>query len=205
MKRIVWHWTAGAYGVIPLEANAYHFLIGRDGAVSRGVFSPEDNRPPLRRGAYAAHTLNLNSSSIGIALDAMGDATERPFNAGRWPITQPQIDALVQLTADLCNKYRIPVTRQTVLSHAEVQPTLGVRQNQKWDIAWAPGMARPGDPVEIGDRLRKQVQLAIDRRMLQEVSSEVEKPAEPELGISGILRFIGAAIAAFVSRKGSSR
>lgn len=53
------------------------------------------------------------------------------------------------------------MTRRTVLSHAEVQPTLGIRQRGKWDIAWLPGMAKPGDPVAVGDRLREQVAAAL--------------------------------------------
>ena len=70
----------------------------------------------------------------------MADAVEQPFRAGRYPITELQIDVMATFVADLCRKYRIPVTRRTVLSHAEVQPTLGFRQNAKWDISWLPGM-----------------------------------------------------------------
>ena len=202
MKRVVLHWSAGAYGVIPLEANAYHFLINRDGSVSRGVFDPEDNRPPLRRGGYAAHTLNLNSDSIGIAVDAMGDANERPFSAGRWPITNEQIDALVQLTADLCGKYRIPVTRETVLSHAEVQATLGVAQKNKWDIAWLPGMTAPGNPVEIGDQIRRRVQVARNERMKAEVAPEVAHPASSSSAPLSLRRLIEAILSVFLNPRG---
>ncbi|MDN3713462.1 peptidoglycan recognition family protein [Paracoccus cavernae] len=143
MDGIILHWTAGADGVTHHEADSYNFLIGRDGTITPGKHAPEAQIPPLRKGSYAAHTLNANGNRIGVALDAMGDANERPFRAGRFPITELQLDVLVTFVADLCLKYRIPVTRRTVLSHAEVQPTLGIRQNGKWDISWLPGMAAP--------------------------------------------------------------
>lgn len=157
MKRIIWHWTAGAPGVIPIEADSYHYIIQPNGRVINGV-PVANNVPPLVNGAYAAHTAMANSWAIGIALDAMAGANERPFNKGNNPITEAQVEALVKLTRDLCDHYGIPVTRQTVLSHAEVQPTLGIKQKQKWDIAWLPGMDKPGDPVAIGDKLRARVQ-----------------------------------------------
>ena len=87
----------------------------------------------------------------------MADAVERPFRAGRYPITELQIDVMATFVADLCRKYRIPVTRRTVLSHAEVQPTLGIHQRGKWDIAWLPGMKAPADPIIVGDRLRAEI------------------------------------------------
>jgi hypothetical protein len=168
MKRIIWHWTAGAYGLNSLEADSYHFVIQPDGKVEAGLDPVSANVPPLRPGAYAAHTLNMNSNSIGIALDAMAAAVERPFNAGRHPITEAQVTALVNLTAKLAMQYGIPVTRQTILSHAEVQPTLGVKQRAKWDIAWLPGMAAAGDPVVVGDGLRARVVQAMGARLQRE-------------------------------------
>jgi hypothetical protein len=156
MKRIIWHWTAGAPGVIPIEADSYHFIIQPNGKVVKGV-PVANNVPPLVNGAYAAHTAMANSWAIGIALDAMAGAKERPFDKGSNPITEAQVEALVKLTRDLCKHYGIPVTRQTVLSHSEVQPTLGIKQKQKWDIAWLPGMDKPGDPLVIGDKLRARV------------------------------------------------
>jgi len=157
MERIVLHWTAGADGVNDIESDAYHFIVSRDGTVTPGKDPVEANIPPLAPGQYAAHTWNLNSYSIGITLDAMAGATERPFSWGRYPITKVQVDALCKLTAALSVQYGVPVTRETILTHAEVQPTLGVRQRFKWDITVLPGMEKPGDPVEVGDILREQI------------------------------------------------
>ncbi len=167
MDGIILHWTAGADGVTPHEADSYNFLIGRDGTITPGKHAPEAQIPPLRAGAYAAHTLNANGNRIGVALDAMGDANERPFRAGRFPITELQLDVLVTFGADLCLKYGIPVTRRTVLSHAEVQPTLGIKQNGKWDISWLPGMDAPGDPVAVGDQLRARILAAMGQPAIE--------------------------------------
>jgi hypothetical protein len=156
MKRIVIHWTAGGHKPSNLDKGHYHFLIDGDGKVHSGTFPVEANAKPVK-GKYAAHTLNCNTGSIGVALCAMAGAVERPFSAGKSPITPAQVKALAALLRDLCAKYKIPVTRETVLSHAEVQPTLGIRQRGKWDIAWLPGMKAPGDPVAVGDKIRAMV------------------------------------------------
>jgi hypothetical protein len=156
MKRIIWHWSAGAHTPSSVDKRHYHYIIDGAGKVHPGMFGPEANEKPTR-GNYAAHTLNCNTGSIGIAVAAMAGAVERPFSAGQYPITPAQVDALVALSRKLGAQYGIPVTPQTMLSHAEVQPTLGIKQKGKWDIAWLPGMAAPGNPVKVGDTLRARV------------------------------------------------
>lgn len=157
LKRIIWHWTAGTHAASQLDRAHYHYVITGEGVIVEGDHRPEANLGALREGGYAAHTLNANSGSIGIAVCAMARANDRPFATGPWPVTPAQVDALVELTAALCQIYQIPVSRETVLSHAEVQPTLRIAQRGKWDISWLPGMDAPGDPVEVGDRLRARV------------------------------------------------
>ncbi|MGG9998670.1 peptidoglycan recognition protein family protein [Pseudovibrio ascidiaceicola] len=159
LKRIVMHWTAGADGLNSLERNHYHVIIDRAGKVHMGALKPEAN-VDCRDGQYAAHTRALNTGSVGVAVDAMAGAKEAPFNAGKYPITVDQVRALAETVADLCETYQIPVTRQTVLTHAEVQPTLKVRQRSKWDITWLPGMESPGKPIEVGDKLRELISAA---------------------------------------------
>lgn len=180
LKRIIIHWTAGAHTPSALDKTHYHFIIDGNGTVHEGKFKPEANVKPVS-GKYAAHTLNCNTGSIGVSLAAMAGAVERPFSAGKHPITAKQLEALYVLIGKLCAQYSIPVTRQTVLSHAEVQPTLGIKQRGKWDIAWLPGMPSPGDPVAVGDQIRKMV------------SAPKKEPAKPSPGIF-------AAIAALLSR-----
>ena len=164
MKRIIWHWTGGGHNANGTDRRHYHFIIEGDGMVAAGNHPPEANRRianPRDGSTYAAHTRGANTGSIGIAVAAMRGAQERPFTPGPSPITEAQFFALVKLTSDLCTHYKIPVQRETVLSHAEVQPTLGIMQSGKWDITWLPGMPGPGDPVEVGDRLRGKVAAAL--------------------------------------------
>jgi hypothetical protein len=160
MKRIIIHWTAGGYIPSKNDLAHYHFVVDGNGVVINGALPVEANKAPIR-GEYAAHTLNCNTDSIGVAIAAMAGAQERPFNAGRAPIKEVQIDALAKLVAGLCKQYGIPVTRETVLSHAEVQPTLKIRQRGKWDISWLPSLAAPIDPVAAGDMLRSRVSSAM--------------------------------------------
>jgi len=158
MKRIIMHWTAGSDGANGVEKDAYHIIVGRDGAVTLGDDPILSNIPPLREGRYAAHTRGLNSYSIGIAMDCMAGATERPFYAGTSPMTEEQVTAFCRECARLARDYKIAVTPETILTHAEVQGTLGVPQKQKWDITWLPGMARPDNPITVGNILRKRIE-----------------------------------------------
>lgn len=162
MLRIILHWSAGTHTPSALDLSHYHYVVDGAGRVHTGK-PVAANRAPLSSG-YAAHTRNCNTDSIGIAVAAMAGAQERPFSAGRYPITEPQIEAFVRLAADLAREYGIPITRRTILSHAEVQPTLGIAQAGKWDIAWLPGMAGPADPVAVGDRLRAWIADAMLRK-----------------------------------------
>jgi N-acetylmuramoyl-L-alanine amidase len=156
VKRIIIHWTAGTHNVSKIDREHYHFIIAGDGTVANGNKPPEANLS-TKDGEYAAHTLGCNTGSIGVSLAAMAGAIQRPFSAGQYPITRTQLDALAGLVSALCQKYGIPVTRETVLTHAEVQPTLGIKQRGKWDIAWLPGDAGVSDPVLVGDHIRAVV------------------------------------------------
>lgn len=156
LHRVHLHWTAGAYGDIAMERKAYHVLILHDGRVVMGDYAPEANAD-TSDGYYAAHTRAANSGAIGVSLDAMGGAQERPFNAGPYPITETQLKRAALEIANLCETYDIPVTKYSVLTHAEVQPTLGVKQRFKWDVTWIPGMTSPGDPVEVGNVIRQMI------------------------------------------------
>jgi len=157
MDRIIMHWSAGNGKVSDLEKKHYHFIVAADGTVVPGTNPVEANIPPLKSGSYAAHTWKLNSNSIGVAVSAMAGATERPWSPGRSPITKDQVEALASLVASLSIMYGVKVTPETVLTHAEVQPTLGITQRAKWDITWLPGMKKPQDPVEVGNILRAKI------------------------------------------------
>lgn len=146
MRGIVVHWTAGAHRASGLDRAHYHILIEGDGRLARGLHSIAAN-DSTADGAYAAHTLGLNTGFVGVALCCMAGAVERPFHAGPAPMTRTQWDRLPAVLADLCRAYAIPVTRKTVLSHAEVEAELGVRQRGKWDVS-----RLAFDPTVVGAR-----------------------------------------------------
>lgn len=159
-----WHWTAGADGVNAVEKDAYNFITNRLGITVPGDFPPEAQTPSnIKKGSnfYAAHTLNANSYRIGMAADAMAGARERPLFWGSAPLTEVQIREMMRFTAGLCRVYKFPVSRQTTLSHAEVEPTLGIKQRQKWDITCLPGDTTVRSAIEVGDILRDMVQKAL--------------------------------------------
>lgn len=183
MKRIIIHWTGGAHMPSNLDKTHYHYIVDGVGKVHPGTRPVLANEKPVK-GKYAAHTLNANTGSIGVAVAAMAGAVERPFNPGASPITRKQLEGIVDLCRDLANQYKIPVTRQTVLSHAEVQPTLGIKQKGKWDITWLPGMIAPGDPVVVGDRIRTMI---VDGRVIATSIGVSTTPAPSPKGF--LLRF----------------
>ena len=190
MKRIVIHWTAGGHKANGTDRRAYHYIIEGDGNVVDGNHPPEANAPisnPKDGSTYAAHTRGLNTGSIGVALAAMRGAQERPFSAGPSPITEAQLDALARLCAGLCTRYGIPVQRDTVLTHAEVQPTLKVAQRQKWDVTWVPGMSSVGDPVAVGDGLRDRITAALTPSA-PPVKETAKREHETAGGVISILR-----------------
>lgn len=147
ITRIHWHWTGGGHVPNPTDLAAYHALIPATGPVVRPV------QPTVQR----SHTRNANGGAVGIAICAMAGANERPFDRGRAPILPVQLVEMVRETARLARIYDIPVSPWSMLSHAEIQPTFGIVQRRKWDITWLPGMEAPGDPIQIGNRLREAV------------------------------------------------
>lgn len=152
MARVIVHWSAGGHKASSVDREHYHVLIEGDGKLVRGDHSIKANVSTSDADGYAAHTKGCNTGSIGVALCAMMNAKEKPFDPGPYPITAMQIDVLDDVLADLCRTYKIPVTPQTVLSHAEVEKTLGIKQSGKWDVSWPPQTAK-----QVGDKMRAKV------------------------------------------------
>lgn len=144
MQRIILHWSEGRRVANSTDREHYHFLIEHPvkgaPAVSRGDHSIQDNLH-CGDGDYAAHTKGSNTGSIGVALCGMVGCRETPFHPGQEPFTREQFSLLCEAVAQLCRFYKIPCTPRTVLCHGEVQETLGITQNGKWDpmkLPWAP-------------------------------------------------------------------
>lgn len=155
MKRIIVHWTAGGYTANAVDRAAYHILIEESGKLVRGTHSIVDN-VSTADGNYAAHTLKCNTGSIGVSMCCMHQCVEKPFAAGKFPLTDRQWQAMLQVVAQLCRRYGIDVTPQTVLGHGEVQKNLGILQKSKWDpmvLPWQPGLSRE----QVGDLLRDRI------------------------------------------------
>lgn len=156
MSGIVVHWTAGAYEANGTDKDSYHLLIEGDGDLERGNHTIADN-VNTADDDYAAHTRGHNTGQIGVSLCCMGGKEVTPVNFGAFPMKKLQWDILVQVCAELCIFYKIPVTNRTLLSHAEVQGTLGIPQKQKWDYTVLPFDPTIKGATAIGDRLRREV------------------------------------------------
>ncbi len=161
IDRIIVHWTAGTNTASATDREHYHLLIEGDGKLVRGIPSIDKNGRSGVKAGYAAHTLNCNSGSIGISLCGMAGAVEAPFNAGKHPITRAQWDALPGVIAALCRRYSIPIDRKTVLTHAEVQDTLGITQRGKWDIARLPFDSSKVGATAVGNDMRTRASAAL--------------------------------------------
>lgn len=160
MTRIIAHWTGGGGRASVDDRAHYHRLVEYDGTVVHGAEAIEDNIV-TSDGDYAAHTLRLNTGSIGVAMCGMRGAKEHPFDAGPSPLTEEQFNSFCQMIAGLCLEYGIPVTPQTVLTHAEVQPTLGVVQRGKWDIARLPWKIDVRGARAVGDYMRYRIRMML--------------------------------------------
>lgn len=157
MKRIILHWTGGAHTASNLDKEHYHFIYEGDGNAVRGKWDILDNVSPVKPRNYAAHTLNCNGDSIGLAVACMAGAIEGKTN-GNYPMTEMQLDAMCRAAAHFCKLYGIPVTDRTVLTHAEVQNNLGIKQRGKWDIAVIPFRHDLVGAKACGDNIRTRVQ-----------------------------------------------
>lgn len=159
MKRIICHWSEGNYKANSTDIEHYHILIEGDGTVRGGDHTIDDNENTADN-EYAAHTLNANTQAIGVACCCMVGCQETPFKPGSQPMKKSQWNTMVQVVAELCQFYGIPVTPTTVLGHGEVQTNLNITQKGKWDPMvwpWATSKTR----AQVGAALRAQVAAAL--------------------------------------------
>lgn len=152
IKRVICHWTAGAYVPSAVDLEHYHLLIQGSGAPVRGDHSILANVHTNDADGYAAHTHGLNTGSVGISVCAMFNARQSPLEFGRYPVTGEQWNDLIIACADLCRAYHIAPSEQTLLMHCECEQFLGVEQRGKWDISRLPfplkgGYRTPGEEL----------------------------------------------------------
>ena len=159
MKRVICHWSEGNYKANSTDIEHYHILIEGDGTVRGGDHTINDNENTADND-YAAHTLNANTQAIGVACCCMVGCQESPFKPGSQPMKQSQWDTMVQVVAELCQFYGVPVTPTTVLGHGEVQGNLGIIQKGKWDpMVWPWDTSKT--PAQVGAALREKVAAAL--------------------------------------------
>lgn len=158
INRLVLHHSGGAYAPGPADLRAYHRITDGEGETVDGVFPIKANTGRLWSGTYAAHTLNLNTGSIGLAMACMGGGQWSNPRACKFFPRPAQVDAFLREAARLCVLYSIKVERETCLTHAEVQTTLGIKQKNKWDFDYDPMAQHDSrDPIYIGDELRWEI------------------------------------------------
>ena len=170
------HWAVTGYKATETSRKHYHSITEGDGVQVMGYLPPEANMDTDT--PYVAHVLRFNTGNIGMAMAAMSGAKERPFKSGNFPITKHQLDAFVHHVAAMAAEYNIPITRDTVFTHAEVEGQFGVKQRGKWDIMWLPGMKRPSSAVDVGDTLREMIAEAMYKGVRPIIQDPVQGPWE---------------------------
>lgn len=156
MRAIVAHWSAGGHKVSAVDREHYHFIVGGDGVVVKGDNDIADNVSTADND-YAAHTRGFNTGVIGVSMACMLNAKESPFDPGPYPMLKLQWDTLMGVIAELAVFYKISPLPNSILSHAEVQGTLGIKQNGKWDftrLAFDPSVK---GAKACGDKMRADV------------------------------------------------
>lgn len=118
MRRIIIHWTGGGWFPSITDKEHYHFLIDRNGKVINGKYKVEDNEN-CSDGKYASHCGGGNTGAIGVAMCGMYVPKGVNIKDTKFSLTKIQCEACFKLIAELCKKYNIKITPQTVQTHYE--------------------------------------------------------------------------------------
>ena len=155
MRRIILHWTAGTNYPNATDLEHYHFLIDKDGKVYEGKFKPEDNLN-CNDCKYAAHTGGGNTGSIGVAVCGMAGFNGK-IGSTKYPLTAVQVEKMFALSAELCRKYGIPISPDTVLTHYEFGRAYPKTSSAgKIDITYLHPFPKIGKK-DLGDFIRKKI------------------------------------------------
>lgn len=170
LKRIIIHWTGGAYRPNSIDKEHYHYLIGyqkepeEKALIYEGRYKPEDNLNCDRTSRYAAHTGGGNTGSIGVALCAMYDY-KNVTHIGPYPIKPVQMEMCYELCARLCRKYNIPILKSNVMTHYEFgKANPHTSSRGKPDIVYL--STHPSIPApRIGDFIRGKIQWYFEKQI----------------------------------------
>lgn len=161
MNKIIIHWTGGGWFPNATDKEHYHFLIDKNGKVINGKYKVEDNEN-CNDGKYAAHCGGGNTGAIGVAMCGMyGFKSSKAV--GSYPLTKIQCEACFKLIAELCKKYNIKITPQTVQTHYEFGLTHPKTSSAgKIDIIHLPAYNNIKQ-LEIGSFIRNKVKWYINK------------------------------------------
>jgi hypothetical protein len=129
------HWSAGRYGQF---FNDYHLMVDFDGK----IYAMTDNLAELK-----SHTWKRNSGAIGISMACALNATTS--NLGAYPPTIAHCDSLAQTVAVLAMTLDIPVSIDSIMTHAEAAardgygPGSGDKET-RWDLWFLHNGDTPG-------------------------------------------------------------
>ncbi|WP_404980431.1 N-acetylmuramoyl-L-alanine amidase [Caballeronia sp. LZ019] len=128
VRFLVMHYTeideARSLAVLTGDEVSVHYVVPdapriRDGEPVVYQLVPEDQRAWHAGQSYWQGATELNASSIGIENVNLGPV-DTPSGRGWQPYPPAQIDALVKLSRDIVERYRIPPTR--VVGHSDIAP-----------------------------------------------------------------------------------
>lgn len=163
IKRIILHWTAGRYYPTQFEKQYYHYLIDKEGKIYNGIYKPEDNEN-VNDGKYAAHTGGGNTGSIGVAMCGMY-GFKSPSYVGDFPITPIQFESCMDFCAELCSKYSLNISQETIMTHYEFgQKNPKTSSFGKIDIVYLPPYSWVAKK-DIGSFIHSKIRWYAEKRM----------------------------------------
>ncbi|MFD8207527.1 N-acetylmuramoyl-L-alanine amidase [Streptomyces sp. NPDC059695] len=129
VDRVVIHVVQGSYASAlrvfkdPSHGAAAHYVVRKDGHVAQMIRELDV--------AFHAGNRDMNERSIGIEHEGFVD---RPQD-----FTTAMYEGSARLTADICARYGIPVDREHIIGHVEVEGTDHTDPGPHWD--WGRYMA----------------------------------------------------------------
>ncbi|MFJ4786908.1 N-acetylmuramoyl-L-alanine amidase [Streptomyces sp. NPDC088794] len=132
IDRVIIHVTQGSYASAvkvfqdPAHQAAAHYIVRKDGDVTQMIRELDV--------AYHAGNREFNERSVGIEHEGFVD---RPQD-----FTDAMYAASARLTANICERYGIPVDREHVIGHVEVPGTDHTDPGTHWDWDRYMGLVR---------------------------------------------------------------
>ena len=161
LNKIIIHWTAGTNKANGVDILHYHYLIDGEGAVITGKYKPEDNLN-CNDGKYAQHCGGGNTGAIGVSMCGMAGFTSSK-NVGKYPLTKIQCERMFKLCAELCKRYKIAITPQTIMTHYEFgKAHPNTTSYGKIDIVYLPPYPDIAKD-KVGDFIRGKIQWYYDK------------------------------------------